>query len=181
MEKRVLFISGSLRHDGFNTQLLRRASRYLSASVSCSFLDYRGLPLLDQDLEFPEPDAVRHVRNEVSAADALWIGSPEYNHSYSGALKNLIDWLSRPVVPGDYSTAAGRGKLVALSSVAGSSGGSFSLGRLRELLAMLGCSVIEEETLVALGERFGQAALTLLPEEEAALLRECDALLSCLS
>ena len=97
------------------------------------------------------------------------------------ALKNLIDWLSRPVAPGDYSTAAGRGKLVAISSAAGASGGAFSLAKLRELLVMLGCTVLEEETRVPLGSRFGQKVLSLLPEEEAMLERECSALIGRLA
>ena len=179
--KKVLFICGSLRRDGFNMQLLRLASERLPASCSCSFLSYGDLPLLDQDKEFPAPAAVARVRAEVSGADALWIGSPEYNHSYSAALKNLIDWLSRPVAPGDYSTAAGRGKLVAISSAAGASGGAFSLAKLRELLVMLGCTVLEEETRVPLGSRFGQKVLSLLPEEEAMLERECSALIGRLA
>jgi len=28
-------------------------------------------------------------------ADAVIIGCPEYNYSVSGALKNMIDWVSR--------------------------------------------------------------------------------------
>ena len=179
--KKVLFICGSLRRDGFNMQLLRLASERLPASCSCSFLSYGDLPLLDQDKEFPAPAAVARVRAEVAGADALWIGSPEYNHSYSAALKNLVDWLSRPVEPGDYSTAAGRGKLVVISSAAGASGGAFSLAKLRELLVMLGCTVLEEETRIPLGKRFGQTALALLPEEEAMLERECSALIARLA
>ena len=46
--KKVLFICGSLRRDGFNMQLLRLASERLPASCSCSFLSYGDLPLLDQ-------------------------------------------------------------------------------------------------------------------------------------
>lgn len=174
--KKILFISGSLRNGSYNTQLLRHACDRLSKSFDCSFLDYADLPLLNQDLEFPAPDKVGDVRKAVQASDALWIGSPEYNHSYGAALKNLVDWLSRPVTEGDYSTAAGRGKLVALSSAAGSSGGSFSLSKLRELLEMLGCKVIKEQTQIVLGPRFSKSVLVLDENELAQLDKECTAL-----
>jgi len=55
------------------------------------------VPLFNQDIEHPAPDPVRRVREAVKAADGLWFFSPEYNHGVPGVLKNLIDWLSRPV------------------------------------------------------------------------------------
>ena len=178
--KRILFISGSLRKESFNRQLLEMAAQRLLSDFECTFLDYSDLPLLNQDEEFPAPAAVQRIRSLVASADALWIGSPEYNHSYSAALKNLIDWLSRPVEPGDYSSAVGRGKLVAVSSVAGSSGGSFSIEKLVELMEMLGCTVMPERTMIPLGSRFGQRNLVMSAEERQMLVMECEALKSLL-
>lgn len=173
---KILFISGSLRNGSCNRQLLEYASSELSDSFECSFLDYKDIPLLNQDGEYPAPEAVERVRKEIVSADVLWIGSPEYNHSYSAALKNLLDWLSRPVIPDDYSSAVIRGKLVAISSVAGASGGSFSLKKLRELLEMLSCTVIENETSIPLGARFGKDILVLDDGEKAQLAKECNEL-----
>lgn len=178
--KKILFTSGSLRKESFNRQLLEMAAQRLSSDFECTFLDYGDLPLLNQDEEFPAPAAVQRVRSQVASADALWIGSPEYNHSYSAALKNLIDWLSRPVKPGDYSSAVGRGKPVAVSSVAGSSGGSFSIAKLVELMGMLGCTVMPERTMIPLGSRFGQRNLVMSAEEQQMLVMECEALKSLL-
>ena len=123
---------------------------------------------------------MQRIRSLVASADAIWIGSPEYNHSYSAALKNLIDWLSRPVESGDYSSAVGRGKPVAVSSVAGSSGGSFSIAKLVELMEMLDCTVMTERTMIPLGSRFGQRNLVMSAEEQQMLVMECDALKSLL-
>ena len=78
--------------------------------------------------------------------------------------------------PGDYSTAVGREKAVAVSSVAGSSAGSFSIAKLVELLEMLGCTLVQEKTMIALGARFAQAALVLGDDEQDMLERECEAL-----
>ena len=178
--KKIIFISGSLRKESFNRQLLEMAAQRLSSDFECTFLDYGDLPLLNQDEEFPAPAAVQRIRSQVASADALWIGSPEYNHSYSAPLKNLIDWLSRPVEPGDYSSAVGRGKPVAVSSVAGSSGGSFSIAKLVELMEMLDCTVMTERTMIPLGSRFGQRNLVMSAEEQQMLVMECEALKSLL-
>ena len=108
----------------------------------------------------------------------VWISTPEYNHSYSGVLKNLLDWLSRPREAGNYDSAVIRGKLIALSAVAGSSGGSFALGKLEELMEMFSCSVIKSVVKVALGSRFGEEVLTLDGKEEEVLEKECSEILS---
>ncbi len=175
--KKILFISGSLRKESFNRQLLDMAAELVGNRAECSFLDYRNIPFMNQDLESPEPDEIKRVRAEIRRADVLWIASPEYNHSYSGVLKNLLDWLSRPTVPGDYSTAVIRGKKVALSSVAGSSAGSFSLGKLSELLSMLSCTEVGAKTSIALGSRFSGNVLELTEEEQKALNQEVEEVL----
>ncbi|MGN1219778.1 MAG: NADPH-dependent FMN reductase, partial [Candidatus Cryptobacteroides sp.] len=66
---------------------------YSNYQLIGEYLDYSALPMMDQDIEFPAPDEVSKVREKVAEADALWIFSPEYNYSYPGHLKNLIDWL----------------------------------------------------------------------------------------
>lgn len=123
---------------------------------------------------------MKRVRHQTAQADALWIGSPEYNHSFSGGLKNLLDWLSRSVQPGDYSTAVIRGKLAAISSAAGSSAGSFSLDSLSQLLEMLSCTVVESRTMISLGSRFSEKKLVLTEDEKLVLAGECARLRSML-
>ncbi|HLS79583.1 MAG TPA: NAD(P)H-dependent oxidoreductase [Nocardia sp.] len=49
----------------------------------------------------PAPGA-EHIRAELDAADAFVVLTPEYNHSYPAALKNLVDahgleWQAKPV------------------------------------------------------------------------------------
>jgi chromate reductase len=41
------------------------------------------------------PTTVQHLRQAVARSDGLLIATPEYNHSFPGVLKNVIDWLSR--------------------------------------------------------------------------------------
>ena len=72
--------------------------------MNVEFLNYRDVPLLEQDTEFPAPQSVKDVREQVGKADAVWVVSPEYNGSYPAVLKNLLDWLSRPLVAFDRET-----------------------------------------------------------------------------
>ena len=72
--------------------------------ANVSYLDYSDIPFINQDIEFPAPAAVTKLRETVAAADAVWVFTPEYNYSYPGHVKNIFDWLSRPVVAGDYQT-----------------------------------------------------------------------------
>lgn len=85
--KKILFIIGSLRKESFNRKLAEEAERLLQGRAIVEYLDYSDVPLMNQDIEFPAPDAVRRVRDKVAEVDALWIFSPEYNYSYPGHLK----------------------------------------------------------------------------------------------
>ena len=79
------------------------------------------------------------IRKMVSEAAGLWIFAPEYNHSYPGYLKNLIDWLSRPLVKNDFSAGTtAYGKKVTISSAGGRAAGINSTNKLRELLDFVG-------------------------------------------
>lgn len=135
--KKILFIIGSLRKESFNRKLAKEAEQMISGRATVEYLDYSDVPLLNQDIEFPAPQAVTTLRNKVAEADALWIFSPEYNYSYPGHLKNLIDWLSRPLVPGDRKTLlAINGKKVALSGAGGAAATAKCREKLTELLTL---------------------------------------------
>ena len=89
--KKILFIVGSLREGSFNRQLAREAEQMIGARAEVTYLDYTDVPLINQDIEFPEPEAVASLRAAVKEADALWVFTPEYNFSYPGHVKNLFD------------------------------------------------------------------------------------------
>ena len=94
---RILGISGSLRRGSHNRKLIRAASGLLPPEVELVEWDgLAGLPAFDEDLEDSPPEAVREFLACVDDADALLIATPEYNASLPGALKNAIDWASRP-------------------------------------------------------------------------------------
>lgn len=93
----IVAIVGSLRKDSYNRQLALAAKELVGDRAEFTLLDYNDVPMMNEDIEHPAPEAVRRVRELVKAADGIWFFTPEYNHFFPGVLKNLIDWLSRPV------------------------------------------------------------------------------------
>jgi chromate reductase, NAD(P)H dehydrogenase (quinone) len=94
---RILGISGSLRRGSHNRRLLRAAGDALPPGVVLVEWDgLAGLPAFDEDLEASPPEPVEELFAAIEDADALLIATPEYNASVPGALKNAIDWASRP-------------------------------------------------------------------------------------
>lgn len=178
--KKVLIITGSLREKSFNRQLAQVIAERLKEKVSVSFLEYSDLPFMNQDIEFPVPSSVQRVRSEVSVADGIWIVSPEYNYSYPGVLKNLLDWLSRPLKENDFSSGTAiMGKKIAVSGVAGKSAASGSIGKLTELLGFMRCDVMGSPVGISLTpDAFRTGVLTLSHESLTAISAEAEAFLS---
>lgn len=143
---KVLIIVGSLRKGSFNAQLGKKIEEFFKDRADVSFLEYGDLPYMNQDIEFPTPQAVQRVRKETMSADGIWVITPEYNYSYPGVLKNLLDWLSRPLVQGaQRSETAVYGKPVTISGVAGKSAAEGARTKLCELLGFMGMEVIDEK------------------------------------
>lgn len=150
--RRILFVIGSLRAKSFNRQLAVEAARMLEGKAEVAWLDYADLPLVNQDAEFPASGPLARVREEVRRADGVWIFTPEYNGSYPGHLKNLLDWLSRPLEAGNYSVpTVVAGKKVCLSGAGGRAATAGCRARLGELLRALQANLMEApQTGVAL-------------------------------
>jgi len=96
----VLGISGSLRKASYNTAALRAARELIPEGLTLEIADIGEIPLYNDDIRlqgFPPP--TQKLRDQIGAADALLFATPEYNFSFSGVLKNAIDWTSRPPDP----------------------------------------------------------------------------------
>jgi NAD(P)H-dependent FMN reductase len=93
----ILAISGSLRAQSSNTELLRAAALVAPPSVRVTlFGGLATLPHFNPDLDGDGanvPASVRAFREDIERADALLICSPEYAHGVPGVLKNALDWL----------------------------------------------------------------------------------------
>jgi chromate reductase, NAD(P)H dehydrogenase (quinone) len=141
---RILAVSGSLRADSHNTQLLRAAVQSAAEGIELELWEGIGdLPIYDQDLDdFDDvPASVRRLREEWAAADAILFSTPEYNGSVPGGLKNAIDWASRPV-----REAALTNKTVAVVGAStGQFGAMWAQADLRKILGTAGARVVGDE------------------------------------
>jgi chromate reductase, NAD(P)H dehydrogenase (quinone) len=151
---RVLAISGSLRADSNNTGLLRALREEAPAGIDVELWDgIRTIPPYDADDDgVPGPPDVEAFRELVREVDAVFFATPEYNSSVPGALKNALDWASRPLATNSF-----RNKPVAvISSSAGAFGGVWAAAELRKVLGAMGARVTEAELAVGhAAEKFG--------------------------
>lgn len=178
--KKVLMIVGSMREKSFNRQLAGMAADLLRGKAEVSFLDYAEIPYMNQDIEFPVPEEIVRVREEISRADGIWIITPEYNYSYPGVLKNLLDWLSRPIKMGAPRTeTAISGKKVTISGVGGKSAAGNARAKLKELLQFMQVELMEgSETGVALDMSVFQTnILDLSGENKESLQKQANSFL----
>ena len=95
----VLVLVGSLRADSTNRQLADAAIAHLPAGVDGTvFTRLAELPHYSEDLDHDDdlPQVARDLREAVADAEAVLLVTPEYNGSLPSAVKNAVDWVSRP-------------------------------------------------------------------------------------
>jgi chromate reductase len=160
---RILAVSGSLRAGSHNTLLLRTVEELLPASDTLELWEgLREVPPYDQDDDVePAPPAVAALRAAIDSADAVLVATPEYNSSIPGALKNAVDWASRP-----RTTSVLRNKPVAvIGASTGLFGAVWAQAELRKVLAATGARVAEVEVAVGrASEKFDADGRLIDPE-----------------
>ncbi|MGC8536604.1 MAG: NADPH-dependent FMN reductase [Rhizomicrobium sp.] len=157
MSLTLVAFSGSLRRGSYNRLLVEQAARgaeNAGATVRRITLGDFKLPLYDADAEgeLGMPEGARALRELCSDSAGYLIAAPEYNGSLSAALKNALDWLSRPL-PNSNETAlsltAFRNKVAGiLSASPGNWGGVRGLAHVRQILSGMGVLVTAEQLAV---------------------------------
>ncbi len=144
---KLLVFAGSTRQQSFNRRLAVVAAdiaRELGAQATLLELADYDIPMYHAELEArgTPPDVIR-LKEAMDAHPAWIICSPEYNGSYTGLLKNTIDWASSPVAGHPVWADGARpfaGKVVGMLSASnGLLGGLRSQSHLAPLLINLGC------------------------------------------
>ena len=161
LTNKIIIISGSLRKASFTTAVCRALVEEMneiqkfSAGNKIEFVlrDYvRELPHYDGDLDISAninadtenpPAVVVDFRREMSEAHAIIIGTPEYNYSLPGGLKNVIDWASRPFAK---HCLIGR-RVGVFGCSPGDRGGKASVEYLRNIMPLLGATLVGPELL----------------------------------
>ena len=173
----LLVFAGSTRAQSFNRKLASVAAglaRDAGAAVTHIELADFDVPLYNADLEAKgTPRDVVRLKELFFAHPAWIVVSPEYNGSYTGLMKNTIDWVSSPI-KGDPVWSSGTkpfaGKVVGmLAASPGALGGLRSLSHLAPLLMNLQCWVSPKQfALSKAGEAFSpEGQLVAEPARES--------------
>jgi chromate reductase len=93
---RVGYFVGSLSRESINRRLARALVKLSPDALEMGEIEYAGLPLYNRDFDGDYPPAGRAFKDAIAGVDAVLFVTPEYNRSLPGALKNAIDWASRP-------------------------------------------------------------------------------------
>jgi chromate reductase len=166
---RILGIAGSLRRGSHNRRLLRAAGAALPPGVELVEWDgLAGLPAFNEDHENAPPEPVRAFLAEVAGADALLIATPEYNASVPGALKNALDWASRPFPDNvlRYKPCA------VIGASTGLFGAVWAQAEVRKALKASGAHVLDSELPVGMADEAFSADGALADPELTARLRD---------
>lgn len=171
---RLLAISGSLRRSSYNSALLDAVAAECGADVDFVFWNRVDHIAAYNEDATDEPEAVRGLKDEIAQADAVLFATPEYNGSIPGALKNALDWISRP-----FDDNPLRGKPVAVIGASqGAFGAAWAQAELRKILRTIGANVDDHELAIAHAQHaFSSAGVLREPQHRAALEAIVEALL----
>lgn len=150
---KILAFAGSLRKDSTNKKTLRiAAAAAVKAGASVTVLDLKDfpLPIYDGDIESESglPENAVRLQDLMLAHDGFLIASPEYNSSISGALKNVIDWTSRPNGEQKAGACYGGKAVVLMSASPGGLGGLRGLFDIHKILSTMGVIVLPDQVAV---------------------------------
>jgi NAD(P)H-dependent FMN reductase len=177
----LLALSGSARAASFNQLLARQmAAGATAAGASVTLLDWSEfpLPVFSEDIEGDTPAAAVRLKALFAEAKGLLIAVPEYNGGYPAAIKNVIDWASRPL-PGAPAGSVFRGKpVVVAGATTGKWGAVRSIRQLREVLGYLGCVVLPDSLSINAADKAFDAAGQLTDAKSAELAAAAGAALA---
>jgi chromate reductase len=92
----VGYLVGSLAKGSINRKLATALTRLAPRELALREIPIGDLPLYSYDYDSDYPEVARRFKQAIADVDAVLFVTPEYNRSIPGALKNAIDWASRP-------------------------------------------------------------------------------------
>ena len=93
---KVGYFVGSLSSTSVNRQLAEALIRLAPDDLEFTEIPIRDLPLYSPDHDANYPPEATALKEAIRRSDAVLFVTPKYNRSIPGALKNAIDWASRP-------------------------------------------------------------------------------------
>jgi chromate reductase len=173
---KILALAGSLREHSYTRRVLNIAvegARQAGATVDVADLRDYPMPIFnadDMEQKGYDANAVR-FQELLSQYDGLLIGSPEYNGSIPGGLKNAIDWASRKSDKFGMNQVF-RDKVAAMITASpGAFGGIRCMAHLRGVLSIMGVCVLPSEIAVSfVGQKFEGDGAEITDEKMKGLL-----------
>lgn len=95
MKKKVGLIIGSLRKASFNRKIAVAVKKIFPKNYEAEIIEIKDLPLYNQDIPLSDVPEYRRFISEAQSCDGFIFFTPEYNRSYTPAIKNAIDIASR--------------------------------------------------------------------------------------
>jgi chromate reductase len=136
----VGIIVGSLSRSSINRKLATALARLAGGRFTTSFIRIDDLPLYNRDLDGDMPAPALRLKQAVAAADGLLLVTPEYLRSIPAALKNALEWGSRP-----YGRSSWGGKPAAIIGASpGAIGTTAAQQHLRNILSHADLSVMAQ-------------------------------------
>ena len=93
---KVGYFVGSLAKGSINRLLSKALVRLAPEGLELVEIPIKDLPLYCYDYDADYPPVARKFKQAIADVDGVLFITPEYNRSIPGALKNAIDWASRP-------------------------------------------------------------------------------------
>jgi chromate reductase len=136
----IAVLVGSLRKGSYNRMTAHALMELAPEALKLEIVEFRDLPLYNQDLDDSPPSQWTAFRERIARADAALFVTPEYNRSVPGVLKNAIDVGSRP-----YGKSAWVAKPAGIVSVSpGAIGGFGANHHLRQSLVFLNMPALQQ-------------------------------------
>lgn len=135
----TLVLLGSLRSDSLNAALAREVAKLVPAGSTATVYDgLADLPHYSEDLDTDTiPHAAATLRSAVAGSDAVVVVTPEYNGAVSSAIKNALDWTSRPFGQGALKDKPA----IVLSATGSPRGGEWARENAVRILTVAGAAV----------------------------------------
>lgn len=92
----VGYFVGSLAIASINRKLAKALIKLAPTELEFIEIPIKDLPLYSYDFDPDYPPEGRALKEGIESVDAVLFVTPEYNRGIPGALKNAIDWASRP-------------------------------------------------------------------------------------
>jgi chromate reductase len=168
MTAKVAVIVGSLRKASVNRQFAQALTKLARPKLDLQIVEIGDLPLYDQDLEAALPAAVVRFKQQIESADAVLFVTPEFNRSFSAAIKNAIEWGSRP-----WGRTSWAGKPAAIvGATLGAVGTAAAQSQLRSVVSAVGMALVAQpeiylnfrEGLIVDGELTDESFASLLQD-----------------